>query len=57
MGFSFLADFLGHFADLDITIIMFLTTIANLKKKNPENGGQERKCDVLGGERSWQTGL
>lgn len=57
MGFSFLADFLGHFADLGITIIMFLTTIANLKKKNPENGGQERKCDVLGRERSWQTGL
>lgn len=57
MGFSLLTDFLGHFADLGITVIMSLTTIANAQKKNPENGGQERKCDVLGRERSWQTGL
>lgn len=33
MGFSLLTDFLGHFADLGITIIMSLTTIANAQKK------------------------
>lgn len=58
MGLRLITDFLGHFADLGITIIMSLTTIANAqKKKKPEDGGQKRKCDVLGGEPSWQTGL
>lgn len=33
MGLSLLTDFLGHFENLGITIIMSLTTIANAQKK------------------------